>query len=441
MEGNTSSLYGQHLAEQLRRADRALQLSEFDSLLIASGSLRYRFLDDNAVPFTPNPLFRSWAPEVDACDCWIVYTPGQTPTLIYHQSADYWHVTPTDPQGEWTDHFQVVVARRRQDIRALLPSDLTHAAILGPEEAALDGVVPNNPQKVLAVLHYHRAVKTEFELDQLRAANRCAARAHRAAEAAFRAGESEWGIHLRYLAAAGQSDLQLPYGNIIALNEHAAVLHYQKQDRAVPTQHRSFLIDAGADHLGYAADITRSYASEDGLYADLVSAVEEVEQTLVNGVVAGREYADIHLDAHKGVAEVLRKLDITTIDPEQAVATGVTKTFFPHGIGHLIGLQVHDVAGFQADEMGNETIAKPPGHPYLRLTRQLQEDYVVTIEPGIYFIPMLLDELRAGPHANAVNWATVETLLPYGGVRIEDDVRVTDGEPENLSRNAFADVL
>lgn len=441
MDGNGSSLYGQHLAEQFRRADRALELTEYDSLLIASGSLRYRFLDDNTVPFTPNPLFRSWAPEVDACDCWIVYTPGQTPTLIYHQPADYWHVTPTDPQGEWTDHFQVVVARRRQDIRALLPTDLQHAAILGPEEAALDGVAPNNPATVLAVLHYHRAVKTEFELDQLRAANRCAARAHRAAEAAFRAGESEWGIHLRYLAAAGQSDLQLPYGNIIALNEHAAVLHYQKQDRAAPAQHRSFLIDAGADHLGYAADITRSYAAEDGLYADLVSAMEEVELSLVSGVVAGRDYAEIHLDAHQGVAQILEKLDIITIDADQAVATGVSKTFFPHGIGHLIGLQVHDVAGFQADETGSESIAKPDGHPFLRLTRTLQEDFVVTIEPGIYFIPMLLDELRAGPNAAAVNWETVEALLPYGGVRVEDDVRVTADAPENLSRNAFADVV
>ena len=441
MDGNTQSLYAQHLSEQMRRADRALEQTEYDSLLIASGSLRYHFLDDNAFPFRPNPLFRSWIAEVDSSDCWIVYRPGQTPTLIYHQPADYWHQTPQDPQGEWTDHFQVVVSRIRADIPSLLPGGLGKCAILGPDVAAVGDLVPNNPEPVMAMLHYHRARKTAFELEQLRAANRLAARAHRAAEAAFRAGESEWGIHLRYLAAAGQSDLQLPYGNIIALNEHAAVLHYQVQDRTVPAQHRSFLIDAGADSNGYAADITRSYASTEGLYAELIEAVEEVELNLVSRATLGQDYADIHLQAHLQLAQKMRDLSIINIDAEQAVAEGVSRAFFPHGIGHLLGIQVHDVGGFQGNESGSESIAKPAGHPHLRLTRKLESDFVITIEPGIYFVPMLLEELRASPQASAVNWKTVEALLPYGGVRIEDDVRVTEGEPENLSRDAFAEVV
>ncbi len=439
MEG--SSLYAEHLKEQQRRADRALELGGYDSLLIASGSLRYHFLDDNPFAFKPSPLFRSWLPQVTSSDCWIAYRPGQAPTLIYHQPADYWHQTPQDPQGEWTDHFQVVVSRRREDAAKLLSDNLGRCAILGPEIAAVEGLHPDNPEAVLSVLHYHRAKKTGFELEQMRGANRLAARAHRAAEAAFRAGESEWGIHLRYMAAAGQGETELPYGNIIALNEHAAVLHYQVQDRAVPPAHRSFLIDAGADQLGYAADITRSYASEDGPYAELISAVEEVELALVAMATADQDYAQIHLAAHQLLAEKLRELEIIQIDAEEAVASGVSRTFFPHGVGHLIGLQVHDVGGFQGDESGKQPIAKPDGHPYLRLTRRLQPDYVVTIEPGVYFIPMLLDELRAGPHAGAVNWERVESLLPYGGVRIEDDVRVTDAAPENLSRNAFAEVV
>ena len=442
MDGLVSnSHYAQHLAEQLRRADRALEQTDYDSLLIASGGLRYQFLDDNPFPYRPNPLFRSWIPEVSSNDCWIAYKPGQTPTLIYHQPADYWHQVPSDPAGEWTNHFQVVVSRRREDTPRLLPTDLGRMAILGPEESAVGELVPNNPEPVLAILHYHRAAKTAYELELLRAANRCAARAHLAAEAAFRAGESEWGIHLRYLAAAGQSDVQLPYGNIIALNEHAAVLHYQVQDRAAPTQHRSFLIDAGADFMGYAADITRSYASDAGLYADLIAAVEQVQLELVSSATSGRDYAEIHLQAHRGLAQTLMDLEITNISADEAVATGVSRTFFPHGVGHLLGLQVHDVGGFQGDELGTRTIDKPEGHPYLRLTRKLEPDFVVTIEPGIYFIPMLLEELRAGPHAGAVNWKAVEKLLPFGGVRIEDDVRVTEEAPENLSRNAFAEVV
>ncbi len=122
--------------------------------------------------------------------------------------------------------------------------------------------------------------------------------------------------------------------------------------------------------------------------------------------------------------------------PQAQLERGITSTFFPHGLGHFLGLQVHDVGGFQAGPEGG-TIAKPEGHPYLRLTRTLEPGHVVTVEPGIYFIPMLLAKLRQSADAGAVNWDAVEAMLPFGGIRIEDDVHVTEGAPENLTRNAF----
>jgi Xaa-Pro dipeptidase len=115
----------------------------------------------------------------------------------------------------------------------------------------------------------------------------------------------------------------------------------------------------------------------------------------------------------------------------------VSSVFFPHGLGHLIGLQVHDVAGFQRDDSGG-SIDKPAGHPYLRLTRALEPRMVTTIEPGIYFIDMLLAELKGKPQASDVDWDRVDRFRPYGGIRIEDDVVCTDREPENLTRDAFA---
>ncbi|MCB1636022.1 MAG: M24 family metallopeptidase, partial [Xanthomonadales bacterium] len=237
---------------------------------------------------------------------------------------------------------------------------------------------------------------------------------------------------------AQQADVDLPYSNIIALNEHAAVLHYHGLDRAPVAQSRSFLIDAGASCHGYASDITRTYASDDGAFAELVAGVERVQQSLCSQVRAGVDYRQLHLDCHQQLAGVLRDAGVLRIAAEEAVERGVSGTFFPHGLGHLIGLQVHEVGGFQADELGRSEIPKPAGHPWLRLTRTLQENFVVTIEPGVYFIPMLLEQLRAGPHADTVDWSAVERFLPYGGIRIEDDVRVTDGDPENLTRDAFA---
>ena len=151
---------------------------------------------------------------------------------------------------------------------------------------------------------------------------------------------------------------------------------------------------------------------------------------------AGLDYRELHLQCHLRLAGVLHALGIVDMDPAAMLEKRVTSTFFPHGLGHPIGLQVHDVAGF-SDENGI-LIPRPEGHPFLRMTRTLEPGMVVTIEPGLYFIPILLAELKQRPEAKAVNWAKVEQLMRYGGLRIEDEVNCTGAEPENLSRDAFA---
>ena len=119
------------------------------------------------------------------------------------------------------------------------------------------------------------------------------------------------------------------------------------------------------------------------------------------------------------------------------MASAVTSVFLPHGIGHLLGLEVHDVAGFMRSPQGGD-IPRPEGHPYLRLTRVLEEGFVVTLEPGLYFIPQLLDAARADVRrARCINWPRVEALSKFGGIRIEDDLAVTRDGCENLTRNAF----
>jgi Xaa-Pro dipeptidase len=137
------------------------------------------------------------------------------------------------------------------------------------------------------------------------------------------------------------------------------------------------------------------------------------------------------------LAQVLVDAELATGDPDTLLQSGVTSAFFPHGLGHLLGIQVHDVGGFMKDESGT-TIDPPDGHPFLRLTRVLQENMVLTIEPGLYVIDMLLDRLRGTPAESYVNWETVNWLRPFGGVRIEDNVRVLANDRENLTRDAFA---
>ncbi len=432
------ALYPSHLSELLRRTEQALARGGFDHLVVPSGTSHYQVFDDRDYPYAVNPQFKAWLPLTRAPGSWLVVTPGQKPKLIFLQPFDYWHVVPSAPSGYWVEHFDIVVIRTPDEAQQHLPANPARCAILGEALSAVGAYVPNNAAPVVNYLEYQRAFKTPYEIEMMREATRRGVRAHRAAERAFRAGASEFGIHLVYCQAAGQDANDLPYSNIIALNEHGAVLHYTDRDLVAPQHARSFLIDAGAAHHGYACDITRTYAHDAGSeFQAMIDAVDAAQLKMCDQVRAGIDYKQIHLDAHFALAGVLKDFGVINVSAEAAVATGVSSAFFPHGIGHGIGLQVHDVAGFAANDEGG-TIAKPDGHPYLRLTRVLEPGMVVTIEPGLYFIDMLLDEVKKNGHGDSVDWARVEAFKPFGGIRIEDDVACTDDAPLNLTREGFA---
>jgi Xaa-Pro dipeptidase len=433
-----SSLYQAHLAMVQKTAANGLTVAGFDELVIGSGAERFQFLDDRPYVFAPNPQFKYWLPLVDHPQCWIHYKPGQKPKLIYFQPADYWHEVPAVPSGYWLDYFEVHIIEHVQEALALLPKPGLRVAIIGEDSCGLSDYLPNNPENLLTYLHFYRAHKSDYELALMRHAQTRAVRGHRAAEAAFRGNGSEYDIHMSYVLATGHTERQLPYGNIVALNQHCAVLHYQHQRHDKPLQHLSFLIDAGASHLGYAADITRTYATHTGMFQDMINALDHAQLRLCDLVRVGNSNSQIHIAAHLEIGKILQDFKLVNMSPEAMLEAGVTHKFFPHGIGHFLGLQVHDVGGYLKNDRGT-TEPKPAGHKYLRLTRALTGNEVITIEPGIYFIDMLLEELKASPHAGRVAWSEIDALKHYGGIRIEDNVRVRpEGAPENLTRDAFA---
>ncbi|MFC3716684.1 Xaa-Pro dipeptidase [Luteimonas soli] len=443
MNADPAILYAAHLEVLKDRADAALERASLDHLVVPSGTVHYQLFDDRDYPYAVNPQFKAWLPLTRNPGSWLVYTPGNKPRLVYLQPHDYWHVVPDAPAGYWVDHFEVVVIRSADEAQQHLPKNASRCAILGEPQSALGqygAFKPNNPPAAVDYLEYHRAYKTPYEIAMMREATRRGVRAHRAAERAFRAGASEFGIHLAYCQAAGQDSTELPYGNIVALNEHGAVLHYTELGRLPPKPVRSFLIDAGASHGGYAADITRTYSADTGdEFQALVDAVDAAQQKMCAQVRAGADYKQLHIDAHLALATVLKDFGVLKVSPGDALARGISAAFFPHGLGHGIGLQVHDVAGFAASDTGGR-IEPPEGHPFLRLTRVLEPGMVVTIEPGIYVIDMLLEKLKQDGHADAIDWSRIDAFRPYGGVRIEDDVVCTDGEPVNLTREEFANL-
>ena len=301
------------------------------------------------------------------------------------------------------------------------------ARAAGIEEAAC------NPAPLIAALDWERAFKTDYEIDCIREANRIAARGHEVVRDASRGGSSEFAMHLDYLAATAQTDDALPYPNIIAWDEAAAVLHYPHRRQAAPEPGRVLLIDAGARHRGYASDVTRTWLvdpSASETFRALLEGMEELQRGLAADVAPGVDFVELHRRAESGVARLLRESGVLLVDEEEARAGGLVFAFFPHGLGHPLGLQTHDVGGHQADARGNQT-PPPEDCPHLRHTRRLAPRHVVTIEPGLYFIPALLEPLRGD---DAIDWRLVDTLLPCGGIRIEDDVLVGENGSENLTR-------
>ena len=434
-----STHYPAHITELKKRHDTALEKAGANHAVIYSGSPLPVFLDDYKYPFKANPHFVSWAPLTALPHSYIVYTPGEKPVLVYFQEKDYWHLAPTDPEGYWTPYFDIRVVHEINDVLRHLPEDRDKCILIAEmhDEAQSTGIERLNPTTVMNILHYARGAKTAYELECMRQASARGATGHAAAEAAFRNGESEFDIHLAYCRAVDHGEQELPYGNIVALNQNGAVLHYQYQSRQVPDKVRSFLIDAGAHVHRYASDITRTYSYDDEEFSDLVQQFNTLELGLVGEVKAGVNYADLHVMAHRRIAEFLAENGFASGSPEAMIESGVTAAFFPHGLGHLLGLQVHDVGGFMADDSGN-IIDRPSGHPYLRLTRPLQADMVLTIEPGVYVIDMLLENLKGTPAEKMVNHERIDWLRPFGGIRIEDNVRVMEGGSENLTREAFA---
>jgi len=429
-------LFASHLHDTQAGIDGALAELGYDGLVIAAGIELPVFLDDQTYPFRTSPWFSWLVPPPVAPGSLLHLAPGRRPRLWFVAPEDYWHSPPAPPQEPWIELFDLEVVRSAAEAVSGTEQLQGRLAWIGespPPRADWD----RNPPALLGRLEQARCQKSAYELACMREATAAGVAGHLAAELRFRQGASEFDIHLAFLGAVRQTEMSLPYPPIIALNEHAATLHYQHRDMQAPGRSLSLLIDAGASCRSYASDITRTWAIGPGLFASLIDGMHALQLELCEAVAPGVDWRELHLRSHLLVARLLREHGVLRVDPQAAVELGISGTFLPHGLGHLLGVQVHDVGGFRPAPDA-APIPRPPGHPALRLTRRLEPGMVVTVEPGLYFIESLLAKLRAGPHREAVDWPLVERLVPYGGIRIEDNVVVTAEGGENLTRAAFA---
>jgi Xaa-Pro aminopeptidase len=266
-----------------------------------------------------------------------------------------------------------------------------------------------------------RRPKDDDELERMRVAAE-ATRAGFAELAAMVApGRTERELQVALEAAFLRSGGDfLAFESIVAAGDHSAVLHFAPTQRELQAG-QLLLVDAGAEYRGYASDVTRTYAVGGELDARqriVWQTVRRAGEAAIAACRPGVEWRAIHRTAALVVAEGLVELGVLRGAPESLVESGAVTLFFPHGVGHMVGLGVRD-AGYASDEAREPA----PGLPRLRLDIPLQPRHAWTVEPGIYFVAPLLARHR---DRRDVDWDRVDDLLGFGGVRIEQNVLITD---------------
>ncbi len=417
------ALYEEHVRIVAAAYARALEDAGLDAALVHSGSIAQKTIfDDQYWPLRTTPHFQHWLPLAEP-DAYVIARKDRKPVLMRTPVAGFWETQPAPPAEFFLEAFE----------HGALEKPSGRVAFVGEHEEKSFGL-PSNAAFTSA-LDAIRTKKTPYELACIAEANRVAALGHEAVRRAFEGGETnELALHLLFLASTNQDDPETPYKNIVASGKNAATLHhvtYRKDASGAP----SLLVDAGATHYGYCSDITRTHVRGSGeaaaKFAALVAAVNAMQQRLCAAIRAGDRYETLHDASHRQTSTILREIGLIRDLSDEAIdARGMSRAFYPHGLGHSLGLQTHDV--------GCAPMAPRADNPFLRNTSIIEPGQVFTIEPGVYFIDSLLAPIRATELGKHVDWALVEALAALGGVRIEDDVHVqTGGGVRNFTREVL----
>lgn len=297
-------------------------------------------------------------------------------------------------------------------------------------EAIVDEDATDRLGRALADL---RRSKDEVELDRMTRAVDAAVAGHLAAQRLARDGLTERALQIEMEAEFfRQGGARTAYGSIVGSGPNSAILHGTPGER-VMWDGELVLIDAGAEIEGYASDVTRTFpvsAEFSGIQRDLYNVVLAAQQEAIAGAGPGVEYKSLHLQASATIAQGLVDAGILRGLVEDLVAADAHALFFSHGLGHMLGLSTHDCGGYLEGRVPEDRF----GLAYLRADLPLAPGYVVTIEPGVYFVPALLnDPARRERYAEMVDWNVVDGLLDFGGIRIEDDVLITADGCEVMS--------
>jgi len=296
---------------------------------------------------------------------------------------------------------------------------------------SVDGVQEYVSEELIRAVVKLRAVKDSYEIAEIEKAVGVAGIMHTTAMKMAFPGNFE-----RELAGAVEG-ISLSHGGpvsfpvILSMDGQTLHNHYHGNELV---EGRMVVCDAGAEtEMCYASDITRTFPVG-GKFSqqqkDIYNIVLNANTETIKASLPGRTYREVHLQAAKIIAGGLKDLGIMKGDVDEAVAAGAHALFFPHGLGHMLGLDVHDMEGLGENYVGyTESLKRSDqfGLAYLRMGRELEPGFVMTNEPGCYFIPALIEQWKSeNKFEQFINYSEVNSYLGFGGVRIEDDVLITD---------------
>lgn len=342
---------------------------------------------------------------------WVSFVPTVTEAERVWEGRTQTAGTPLEQWSGWLE------ARRTRPI-ALLGAPVRDL----PSDAALSA-------KIRDAFTHARRVKDAHELTTLRRAAAATTAGYARLAGLVRPGISERALQIEFEAELFRRGAdRTGYSSIIGSGPNAAVLHFDPTPRIV-REGEFVLVDAGAEVERYVIDVTRTFvAGKPGKFQrDLYDVVLAAQKRAITRCAPGAEWKDLHLATAVDLVAGLVDMGVMRGRPESLVEQEAHTLFYPHGLGHMVGLGVRDGSGLHP----GRTKDPRPSLRTLRMDLPLAEGYFVTVEPGLYFIPPLLnDPARRTRFADAVNWPLVDRHLEIGGVRIEDNVLVTARGPE-----------
>lgn len=417
-----------YIDERKKRTSVALNsvLSAGDIVLVQSGEpIQKPGGHDQTYPFLPHPDYM-----------WLTGSRRSYGISAYSKDEGWIDFIKPVSRDEkiWEGGAEVIPGTPVEDLNPWLTKKAAARIFCLGQKGKIDwskNVVEEDNHIVQEAFNEVRRIKDAAEIELIRKLASIANLGYSRLKTYIKPGVSERQIQLEYEFAVLQGGSEkLPYETIVGTGTNAAILHAIPTPRIVKSG-EMVLIDAGADINDYCVDITRMFATDGQLTSqqqNVYNLVLKAQEASMKLCKPGTQWLDVHRASARVFAHGLKDLGILKGDPEEAMESGAVAVFFPHGVGHMVGLRVRDVGGRYVKDPKSTCGAR------VRVDLPLQENFIMTIEPGLYFIEALIhDEATRSKYSSQIDWTEVEKWKNFGGIRIEDDILVTASGHENLT--------